>query len=103
MLLLFLATLAISSKPTGAKGAQVGDLRMTTELRKSVLWSIREGAFAFMSLHRSSSSATDLIGKILFPGVRGSRRRTNLRFLMLSVLLGSVVCSCLGLVLWLMN
>lgn len=56
-----------------------------------------------MSSHRSSSSALDLAGKILFPGVRGSRRRTNLRFLLLSVSLGAVVCACLALMFWLMN
>lgn len=45
----------------------------------------------------------DLIGKALFPGVRRSRRRTNLRFLLLSVSLGALVCAVLGLVFWLMN
>lgn len=56
-----------------------------------------------MSYHRSSSSAADLIGKALFPGVRRSRRKTNLRFLLLSVSLGLVVCGALGLSLWLLN
>jgi hypothetical protein len=56
-----------------------------------------------MSLNRSHSSAFDLAGKLLFPGVRSSRRRTNLRFLLLSVFLGLVVCGCLGLILWVLN
>ncbi|HZR16154.1 MAG TPA: hypothetical protein VFE51_02400 [Verrucomicrobiae bacterium] len=56
-----------------------------------------------MSPHRSSSSAFNRAGKLLFPGVRSSRRRTNLRFLLLSVFLGLVVCGCLGLILWVMN
>jgi hypothetical protein len=56
-----------------------------------------------MSHNRASTSAGDLVGKLLFPGVRGSRRRTNLRFLMLSVMLGLVVCGLLGVVLWAVN
>ena len=56
-----------------------------------------------MSLNRSSSSPMDLIGKALFPGVRRSRRRTNLRFLLLSILLGLVVCGVLGAIFWLIN
>lgn len=56
-----------------------------------------------MSLHRSNGSAIDLIGKALFPGVRRSRRRTNLRFLLLSLVLGLIVCGLLGTVFWLMN
>jgi hypothetical protein len=56
-----------------------------------------------MSPNRSSSSALDLIGKALFPGVRRSRRRTNLRFLLLSLILGLLVCGVLVTVFWLMN
>ena len=56
-----------------------------------------------MSSNRPSTSAVDLIGKALFPGVRRSRRRTNLRFLLLSLSLGFVVCGLLVLVFWLMN
>jgi hypothetical protein len=56
-----------------------------------------------MSANRPSSSAMDLIGKALFPGVRRSRRRTNLRFLFLSIFLGLIVCGLLVLVLWLLN
>lgn len=56
-----------------------------------------------MGYNRQNGSAVDFIGKILFPGVRRSRRRTNLRFLLLSISLGMVVCGVLGLVFWLMN
>jgi hypothetical protein len=56
-----------------------------------------------MSTNRPSGSPLDLIGKILFPGVRRSRRRTNLRFLLLSVVLGLVVCGVLVLVLLFVN
>ncbi len=56
-----------------------------------------------MSSTRSTSSPLDFVGKALFPGVRRSRRRTNLRFLLLSVCLGLVVCGGLGLALWLLN
>jgi hypothetical protein len=56
-----------------------------------------------MSSNRPNSSATDLIGKILFPGVRRSRRRTNLRYLMLSLLLGLFVCGLLVAVLLFVN
>jgi hypothetical protein len=48
-----------------------------------------------MSLTRSNGSTIDLIGKVLFPGVRRSRRRTNLRFLVLSLVLGLMVCGLL--------
>src|ERR1044071_9439818 len=40
-----------------------------------------------MSLSRHHYSAVDLIGKRLFPNVGRSRRRTHLRFLLLSVFL----------------
>ncbi len=56
-----------------------------------------------MSLNRSSGSAVDVIGKLLFPGVRRSRRRTNLRFLLLSLALGLLVCGLLVGVLILVN
>ena len=56
-----------------------------------------------MSLNRPSNSALDLIGKALFPRVRRSRRRTNLRFLLLSISLGLVVCGLLVLILWATN
>jgi hypothetical protein len=56
-----------------------------------------------MSSNRPSSSALDLIGKALFPGVRRSRRRTNLRYLMLSLLLGLCVCGALVGILLLVN
>lgn len=56
-----------------------------------------------MSSNRYSSSATDLIGKVLFPGVRRSRRRTNLRFLLLSIGLGLVVCAALVFIFWVTN
>jgi hypothetical protein len=56
-----------------------------------------------MSLNRSSSSPFDLIGKALFPGVRSSRRRTNLRFLLLSIVLALIVCGLLVTGLWLAN
>ena len=56
-----------------------------------------------MSLTRSNGSTVDLIGKVLFPGVRRSRRRTNLRFLLLSLVLGLVVCGLLVGLLILVN
>jgi hypothetical protein len=56
-----------------------------------------------MSPNRPSNSALDLIGKVLFPRVRRSRRRTNLRFLLLSISLGLVVCGLLVLILWAVN
>ena len=56
-----------------------------------------------MSLNRSKSSATDVLCKILFPRVSGSRGRTDLRFLILSVMLGLIVCGGVGVMLWVMN
>jgi hypothetical protein len=56
-----------------------------------------------MSLNRSSSSPMDLIGKALFPGVHASRRRTNLRFLLLSMVLALIVCGLLVVVLLRVN
>jgi hypothetical protein len=40
---------------------------------------------------------------MLFPGESGARRRTNLRFLVLSLLLALVVCGGMGMMLWLMH
>jgi hypothetical protein len=45
----------------------------------------------------------DSVTKLLFPGVRRSRRRTNIRFLLLSILLGLLVCGLLVFILWVMN
>ena len=41
--------------------------------------------------------------KILFPRVSESRGRTDLRFLMLSVMLGLIACGGVGVMLWVMN
>ncbi|HTL57774.1 MAG TPA: hypothetical protein VL361_18955 [Candidatus Limnocylindrales bacterium] len=54
-----------------------------------------------MSHHHHST--VDLISKRLFPNVDRARRRTHMRFLLLSLLLGLVVCGILGSLLWLMN
>ncbi len=56
-----------------------------------------------MNSNRSSGSAVDVIGRFLFPGVRRSRRRTNLRYLMLSLVLGLMVCGALVGLLILVN
>ena len=56
-----------------------------------------------MSLSRHHYSAVDLISKRLFPNVDRSRRRTHMRFLLLSLLVGLVICAILGSLLWLMN
>ena len=56
-----------------------------------------------MSSHTSKSSALSLLCKLLFPRVSESRGRTDLRFLLLSVMLGLVVCGCLGAALWMLN
>jgi hypothetical protein len=58
-----------------------------------------------MRAHRTShsTSTSDLLCKMLFPGESGARRRTNLRFLVLSLLLALVVCGGMGMMLWLMH
>jgi len=56
-----------------------------------------------MSATRYSHSATDIIGKRLFPNTDPGRRRTHMRFLTLALSLGLVVCGVLGALLWLIN
>ena len=56
-----------------------------------------------MSATRSGHSLSAIIGRRLFPRVDPDRRRTHLRFLLLAVLLGLLVCAVLGSMLWLMN
>lgn len=80
----------------------VGEVRITTELRKAVpLCTL--SPIANMSLNHSKSSATAVLCKMLFPRVSESRGRTDLRFLLLSVMLGLIVCGGLGVMLWVMN
>lgn len=56
-----------------------------------------------MSATRYGHSVTDIIGRRLFPNVDPGRRRTHLRFLMLAVFLGLLVCGALGSILWFLN
>jgi hypothetical protein len=56
-----------------------------------------------MALSRHHHSAVDFIGKRLFPNVERTRRKTHMRFLLLSLLLGLLICALFGSVLWLMN
>jgi hypothetical protein len=56
-----------------------------------------------MGVSRHHHSAIDFISKRLFPNIGRSRRRTHLRYLLLSLLLGLLICALLGSVLWLMN
>jgi hypothetical protein len=56
-----------------------------------------------MALSRHHHSAVDFISKRLFPNIERTRRRTHMRFLLLSLLLGLLVCALFGSVLWLVN
>jgi len=56
-----------------------------------------------MSSTRYGHSVTDILGKRLFPNADPTRRRTHLRFLLLALFLGLMVCAVLGSILWLMN
>lgn len=56
-----------------------------------------------MSPTRYGHSLTDILGKRLFPNADPTRRRTHLRFLMLALALGTLVCGFLGSMLWLLN
>ena len=56
-----------------------------------------------MGVSRHHHSAFDLISKRLFPNIGRSRRKTHMRFLLLSIGLGLLICGLLGSVLWLMN
>lgn len=56
-----------------------------------------------MGVSRHQHSAVDFISKRLFPNIHRDRRRTHLRFLLLSLLLGLLICGLLGSLLWLMN
>jgi len=56
-----------------------------------------------MGVSRHHHSAVDFISKRLFPNIDRGRRRTHMRFLLLSLLLGLLICLVLGSVLWLMN
>ena len=80
----------------------VGEVRITTELQKAAALCTLS-AIANMSLNRSKSSDTGVLCKILFPRASESRGRTDLRFLLLSVMLGLIVCGCVGVMLWVMN
>jgi hypothetical protein len=54
-------------------------------------------------IERYSGSAMNLIGKILFPKIQPSRRRRDVRFLFLSVLLGLMFCALFGAMLFILN
>jgi len=56
-----------------------------------------------MSATRYGHSFFDVIGKYLFPSADPGRRRTHLRFLLLAILVGLMVCGLLGSGLWLLN
>ena len=56
-----------------------------------------------MALSRHHHSAVDFISKRLFPNIGRTRRRTHMRFLLLSLLLGLLICAVFGLLLWLLN
>ena len=52
---------------------------------------------------RHSSSAMNLIGKMFFPKIQPSRRRRDVRFLFLSLLLGVMFCALFGAMLFILN
>jgi len=56
-----------------------------------------------MSAARYGHSTIDIIAKRLFPNADPDRRRTNMRFLLLALFLGLMVCGLLGSMLWLLN
>lgn len=56
-----------------------------------------------MSATRYGHSFLDVLGKRLFPAADPVRRRTHLRFLLLAIMLGLLVCALLGSALWLLN
>ena len=56
-----------------------------------------------MGVSRHHNSAVDMISKRLFPNIGRSRRRTHMRFLLLSLLLALLICGLLVSMLWLMN
>jgi hypothetical protein len=56
-----------------------------------------------MGVSRHHHSAIDVVAKRLFPNTDRARRRTHMRFLLLSLLLGLLICALFGSVLWLIN
>jgi hypothetical protein len=56
-----------------------------------------------MRIRSYRNSATNLIGRILFPKVQRSIQRRDLRFLSLSILLGLVFCLAFGFALLVLN
>ena len=56
-----------------------------------------------MGVSRHHYSAVDFISKRLFPNVERTRRKTHMRFLLLSLLLALLISGLLGSALWLMN
>lgn len=75
---------------------------MNTELPISLICYI-SWSTCLMGVSRHHHSAFDLISKRLFPNIGRSRRKTHMRFLLLSIGLGLLICGLLGSVLWLMN
>ncbi len=56
-----------------------------------------------MSPNQRATSVMDRISRVLFPGIHRVRRRTHMRFLLLSIGLALVFCFLLAAALWMTN
>jgi hypothetical protein len=64
---------------------------------------IRGTELVIMRPHHHGYTVMDRASRVLFPRFRRSARRKNMKFLLLSILLGCVFCLLFGGILWLLS